>query len=450
MLIILFALWPIRAQATSPLQEARELIKTQYVENVPDWVLSKSTIREMVRYLDQYSSYMTAEEYKEFVRAIDQQYVGIGITIEEDIDGVKILGVLKDGLAEKAGLTAGDVITSIDGRSVKDHSTQYAITLLSGKVGTSVNLTYLDEESQEEKTVEVHRAMIQLPSIEYSMLGGNIGYIRLYSFSENAASEINQAMAKLAGAKGWIVDLRDNGGGYITSAQEVTGLFPSVTKAFQLHYKGQVVENYSSISQKNKFKGRTHLLINNYSASASEMVAAAVKEQKGAVLYGQKTYGKGSMQSLYALSDQSVIKLTTAYIYSPNGKAIQEVGVTPNNRTSIGNELVVSHKDQLKAQYRMYRKLPTLTQEAGARALTLSTSEKMDWTGISSKDVQLIQLGGKEIPINITAVGKQVLKLTPKEKLQAETSYVLLIHSNWKGKDGRNMLLGSWVDIRVK
>lgn len=441
---------PITAQATSPLQEARELIKTQYVEDVPDWVLSKSTIREMVRYLDQYSTYMTAEEYKEFVQAIDQQHIGIGITIEEDVDGIKILGIAKNGPAEEAGLTVGDVLTSIDDKSVKGHSTQFAIIHLSGKVGTSVNLTYVDEETKEEKTVEVQRGIIQLPSIESSMLGGNIGYIRLYSFSENAASEINQAITNLAGAKGWIIDLRDNGGGYISSAQEVVGLFPSVKKAFQLHDKGQVVENYPSIIQKNRFRGKTHLLINNYSASASEMVAAAVKEQKGAVLYGQKTYGKGSMQSLYALSDQSVIKLTTAYIYSPNGKAIHEVGVTPNNRTSIGNELVVSHKDQLKAQYRLYKKLPSLTQEAGARALTLSTSEQMDWTGISSKDVQLIQLGGKEIPINITVLGKQVLKLTPKEKLQSETSYVLLIHPKWKGKNGRGMLLGSWVDIRVK
>lgn len=449
-LIVLSAMWPVTAQAATPLEEARELIKNQYVVDVPNWVLAKPTIKEIVRYLDPYSSYLTAEEFDEFLQAIDQQLVGIGVTMEEDATGIKILATTKDGPADKAGLTPGDVITHIDGISVKDKSTQHAITLLSGKVGTSVTITYIDVETGGEKIVAAQRGIIQLPSVEYSMLGGNIAYIRLYSFSEHAASEINQAIGNLPNAKGWILDLRDNGGGYISSAQEVAGFFPSVKKAFQLRYKNNVIENYQSISQKNIYHLRTHLLINNYSASASEMVAAAVKDQKGAVLYGQKTYGKGSMQSLYALSDQSVLKLTTAHFYSPNGKAIHEVGVTPNIRTSIGNELVASHKDQLKAQFRLYKKLPSLTQAPSTRAFTLKASTQMDWTGISSKDVQLIQLGGKEVVLDVNVIGERTLKLTPKEQLQPQGNYVLLIHPNWKGKNGRKMLLGSWVDITVK
>jgi carboxyl-terminal processing protease len=321
---------------------------------------------------------------------------------------------------------------------------------ISGEENTSVKLTIFREKTGETLEKTIARELIVLPNVEYEMLAGNIGYVRLYSFSQDAAEEILPAIQALKGAKGWIFDLRDNGGGFITSAQDVSGLFPNVTKAFQLRDNTQVPEVYDATVQPSKFTSPTHLLINGYSASASEMVSASVKEQKGATLYGQTTYGKGSMQSLFPLSDNSVLKLTTAKFFSPKGTAINEIGVSPNVKTAEGEELFISHRDHLVAQLPKYRKLPTLQNVPVTKTFTVKMTAKMNWTGLKASDVQLIQLGGQEAAVDVKVMDDKTIKVTPKQNLESKGKYMLIIHPKWTSKMSKKVTNGIYLELTVK
>lgn len=436
--------------ASEPINEVRDLIREYYVEDVPASILAKPTIKEITKHLDQYTVYMTAEEFEAYSNAIDQQLVGIGVVLEEDELGVEILSVIENGPAAKSGIEAGDIIMQVNGKSIAGQSVQQAISVISGKQNTSVTLTLYRPASKQSITKTLNREIIQLPNVEYEMLGGNIGFVRLNSFSLNAAKDVASAIKKLNGAEGWIFDLRNNGGGYVSAAQEVAGLFPNVTRAFQLRYKSGVPEVYAVINQDVKFKTPTHILVNSYSASASEMVAAAVKEQKGATLYGQTTYGKGTMQSLLTLSDNSMLKLTTARFYSPKGAAVNEVGVAPNVVTEDGEELINSHKDQLINKFASYSKLPTLKDVPVTKVFNVKMNMDMNWTGVSAKDVQLIQLGGDEVPVEVAVVDNTNLKVTPKEKLQSRAHYLLVVHPNWKSKSAKSMAKGIYLEVTVK
>ena len=217
--------------------------------------------------------------------------------------------------------------------SLKGKSVQAAVPLISGKENTTVSLTIKREKTEQPIKMTIRRAEIHLPTVESEMLGGNIGYIRLNSFATDSGKEMEKAIRSLAGAKGFIVDIRNNGGGYITAAQEIAGFFPGVEQAFQLREKNKKPQIYPSVNQQQKVNGPVSLLVNEYSASASEMLAVNLKEQKAATLYGEKTYGKGTMQSMYAFNDGSVLKMTTARFYSPKGVAVDKVGVSPDVKT---------------------------------------------------------------------------------------------------------------------
>ncbi|MFE8701786.1 S41 family peptidase [Cytobacillus sp. FJAT-54145] len=437
------------ASAAEPIEEVRDLVKNYYVEEVPEWVLEKPTINQLVDYLDQYSVYMSAEEFEEFANAIDQQLVGIGVVLEEETKGIKIISVIPGGPAEKAGIQAGDIITQVDGTSLVGQSVQHAITLISGKENTSVTITFLKPSGQQVSTT-ITRQIIQLPNVEYEMLGGQIGYVRLNSFAQDSAKDIKNAIQQLQGAKGWIFDLRDNGGGYVSVAQEVAGFFPKVTKAFQLRDKTNKPSIYSAINQPVKFTDPTHILINDYSASASEMVAASVKEQKGATLYGQTSYGKGSMQSLFTLSDDSVLKLTTAKFFSPKGSPVHEVGVVPNITTPIGEELTKSHWDQLIHGLVGYKQLTTLNNVPVTKTFTIKMNMKMNWSGVGPQDVQLTHLGGKDVPVDVTVSGDRSIKVIPKQKLESKGKYILIVNPKWKSHNSKQMRQGIYLEVTVK
>ena len=211
------------------------------------------------------------------------------------------------------------------------------------------------------------------------MLGGNIAYIRLNSFAMESSREMNKAIQSLSGADGWIVDLRNNGGGYITAAQDIAGFFPNTVNAFQLREKNSKPMTYPSTIQPRKFNGPTHVLINEYSASASEMVSATVKEQKSATLYGQTSYGKGTMQAMYGFDDGSVLKMTTARFYSPGGQSVDKVGVKPDVITKKEAELEVSHHDQLLKKLKGYKQLPELVNVPVSKKFTVEMNTTMNW-----------------------------------------------------------------------
>ncbi|MFC5588882.1 S41 family peptidase [Sporosarcina soli] len=448
LLTVLF--FQVSSASAQPIDDIRELVRDYYVDDIPESVLSKGSITDITNHLDPYSVYMTAKEYEQFINSIEQRIVGIGVVLEEDGKGVKVTSVIPKGPADQAGIQAGDIITKIDGKSVVGKAVQTAVSLITGEENTMVTLTIERPASREVLTKQMKRQAISLPNVEFAMLGGDIGYIRLNSFSTESAKEVNDAMNSLAGADGWILDLRDNGGGFITAAQEITGFFPKAKNAFQLREKNEAPVVYKSESYLNQFQKPVHLLVNAYSASASEMVAAAVKEQQAATLYGQTSYGKGTMQSMFSFTDGSVLKLTTARFYSPGGESIDKTGVKPNIVTKIGEELEQSHRSHLLAKLKNYKQHPSLVNVPVTKTFTVEMNTSMDWKDIDASAVQLIELGGVEQPVTIDVKNDQTITVIPKQPLLSGNKYMLLIHPLWKGKNQHAMKQGIYLDVSVK
>lgn len=448
LLSVLF--FQVSSVSAQPVDDIRELVRDYYVDELPESVLSKGSIKDITSHLDPYSVYMTAKEYDEFINSIEQRIVGIGVVLEEDVKGIKVTSVIPDGPADRAGVQPGDIIIKVDGKSVVGKAVQTAVTLITGDENTTVTVTIEREGSREALTKQIKRQAISLPNVEFGMLGGDIGYIRLNSFSTESAKEVNDAIISLAGAKGWILDLRDNGGGFITAAQEVTGFFPTAKNAFQLREKNEAPVVYKAESYLNQFQAPVHLLVNAYSASASEMVAAAVKEQKAATLYGQTSYGKGTMQSMFSFTDGSVLKLTTARFYSPGGQSIDKTGVKPDFVTKVGEELEQSHRGHLLSKLKGYKQHPSLAKVPVTKTFTVEMNTPMDWNNIDQATVQLIELGGGEQPVTIDVKDDRTITVIPKQSLLSGKKYMLVIHPHWKGKNQHAMKQGIYLDVTVK
>lgn len=434
--------------STSTLDEVRQYIRDYYVDTVSEDVLNGSTPQEIVQHLDKYSTYMTAQEYQQFLDSINMEFVGIGITFDIDEAGIKVTSVLKGGPAERTGLRAGDIITEVDGQSLAGKTSEQAVTLITGQEGTTVHIKVLRPSTNETFTLDVAREKINWPNVEFSRLAGNIGYIRLYSFDSGSVNDIEQAIRSLSGVKGWIFDLRDNPGGYVDAAQQILGFFPNVKTAFQLRDRSNVPEVYDAIAQAVKMNGPIDVLVNASSASASEMVAASVKDQKAAVLYGQRTFGKGSMQQIFELSDGSVLKLTIARFFSPNGTTIHEVGVKPNVWTAVNKELYAAHRDLLLKQLSAYQSLGKLRNVPADKVFTMKFSRKLI-SDTSKLGIKLYELGGQEVPVTVQVSKGTQLVIKPNSSLKKGTSYLLVIPPTVKSKDGALMKKGAYVEFSV-
>ncbi|QTD41073.1 S41 family peptidase [Sporosarcina sp. Te-1] len=447
---ILFYLPFASLASAEPIEEIRQLIRDDYVDPVPESVLMKKTGKEITDALDPHSVYLSKKEYEGFINAIDQRIVGIGVVLEESEKGVKIISVIPNSPAEQAGILQGDMITAVNGTSIAGMAVQSAIALIGGDEGTVVTLTIQRPDVSKAMKIEVKRKEIHLPVVESTILGGHVGYIRLNSFSDEAAAEMNQAIRSMKEAESWIVDLRDNGGGYITAAQDVAGFFPNVSYAFQLREKNKQPLLYEAHRQKNVFDGQVALLLNEFSASASEMVAATVKEKGAATLYGQRSYGKGTMQAMYPFTDGSVLKLTTARFYSPGGQAVDQVGVLPDQETEIGEELLLAHRDLVLSSLQGYSDMRPMVNVPKTKTFTIEMNTPMNWKTLSPSAVQLIELGGEEVPVTVHEKNDTTLEVAPSRTLLAGGSYLLIVHPKVASKAGKPMKKGIYVDIEVK
>lgn len=438
--------------ATEPLDEIRQLVHKHYVDEVPESILSKKTSSEIMKSLDVHSVYMSKAEYAAFMNGIEQRIVGIGVVLEEDLNGVRVLSVIKDGPASTAGIVAGDLLTHADGVSLKGKSVQAAIPLISGDENTEVVLSIdrMQEGQVVKLTKKIRRAEIHLPTVEYEMLGGNIGYIRLNSFAGDSSKELAQAISKLGKADSYIFDIRNNGGGYITAAQEVAGFFPDVKEAFQLREKNKEPSIYPTVNQKAKIEGPVSLLVNEFSASASEMLAVNLKEAGAATVYGQNTYGKGTMQTMYAFSDGSVLKLTTARFYSPKGIAVNGVGISPDVVTNVGEELTTAHFDHLMLKVKGYMHLSSLENVNPTKTFTVQMTKDMDWSAIDHSVIELVELGGRKVPVDVVVKNSKTVELIPQKPLASGSSYMLVIHPGWVDAKGRQVKTGIYLNVTVK
>ena len=311
-------------------------IKDQYVDEVDDTTLFNYAIEGMVSNLDPYSDYLTKDYFSELKIGTTGRFGGIGIEITMEDGFVKIIAPIDDTPAQRAGLKAGDLVIEVQDVSLKDKSINDAVKLMRGEPGTKVKVKILREKENEPLDFELTRQIIVSKGIKTQIFNGEIGYIRLSSFQSNSTRNVRDAIYKLRKDTGkmmsaLILDLRNNPGGVLGSAVGISDLFLESGKI--VYTKGRTNSSdleYFANSEDILEGLPLYVLINGGSASASEIVAGALQDHQRAIIYGEKSFGKASVQSIQEMIDGSALKLTTAKYYTPNDRHIHGNGITPD------------------------------------------------------------------------------------------------------------------------
>lgn len=317
-------------------------IKQFYVHNKKDKELFDGAIKGMLKALDPHSTYLDEETFKEFMAQSRGDFVGVGIEISTEKDTVKVIAPLDGSPAQKAGIKAGDYIIAVDGTPVVDMPINEIVRMIRGKIGTKVTLTVINKKDKKPRELTMTRAKIDMRSVKSELLEDHFGYLRISSFQEKTAKKALKAVKKMnreAGGhlQGLIIDLRNNPGGLLDSAVDIVDMFLDKSKLGKnkkiVYTEGRFNESKSQYYAKkgDLLKGKPIIvLINQGSASGSEIVAGALQDHKRAVVLGETSFGKGSVQTLLPLDDKTAIKLTTALYYTPKGRSIQAEGIKPD------------------------------------------------------------------------------------------------------------------------
>ena len=314
--------------------EVLEKINKEYVDEINQSDSMDSAINGLLQSLDPYSGYMSPEIFNEMQTETSGEFGGLGIEVTMESGVVKVISPIDDTPASKAGIKAGDYIVKINDTQVQGKSLSEAVELMRGPVGSAIELTIRRRGEKKALTFNVTREIIQIKSVKAELLEKNIGYIRLTSFNENSAGQIKKAINKFEknkNLKSYILDLRNNPGGLLSQAIKISDFFLDNGEIVSTKSRQQS-ENRKWFAKKGDLtKGKTILVLINYgSASASEIVAGALKDHKRAIVIGENSYGKGSVQSIIPLKNKGAIRLTVAKYYLPSGKSISEVGVSPD------------------------------------------------------------------------------------------------------------------------
>ena len=314
--------------------EVLEKINKEYVDEINQSDSMDSAINGLLQSLDPYSGYMSPEIFNEMQTETSGEFGGLGIEVTMESGVVKVISPIDDTPASRAGIKAGDYIVKINDTQVQGKSLSEAVELMRGPVGSAIELTIRRRGEKKALTFNVTREIIQIKSVKAELLEKNIGYIRLTSFNENSAGQIKKAINKFEKNKNlnsYILDLRNNPGGLLSQAIKISDFFLDNGEIVSTKSRQQS-ENRKWFAKKGDLtKGKTILVLINYgSASASEIVAGALKDHKRAILIGENSYGKGSVQSIIPLKNKGAIRLTVAKYYLPSGKSISEVGVSPD------------------------------------------------------------------------------------------------------------------------
>jgi carboxyl-terminal processing protease len=335
--------------------EVLNLIKKNYVDETKTKDLVAGAVKGMINSLDPHSGYLSPDAFKELKVETKGEFGGIGIQIGLKDSLLTVIAPIEDTPAYKAGIKAGDKIIKIAGESTKDMGLNDAVTKMRGPKGTSIVITIFREGWKQTKDFTIVRDVIKIKSVKAKMLPDNIGYIKLTQFQESTSSDLAAALEKLKkeGMASLILDLRNDPGGLLNSAVEVSEQFLPKGKLV-VYIKGRNGEKTEYLTENNKPYTEMPMvvLVNQGSASASEIVAGALKDWGRAVIVGVQTFGKGSVQSLIPLSDGSGLRLTTAKYYTPKGTSIQGIGITPDIVVKLeaknGKELTVIREKDLE------------------------------------------------------------------------------------------------------
>ena len=314
--------------------EVLEKINKEYVDEINQSESMDSAINGLLQSLDPYSAYMSPEIFNEMQTETSGKFGGLGIEVSMESGVVKVISPIDDTPASKAGIKAGDYIVKINEIQVQGKSLSEAVDLMRGPVGSAIELTIRRRGERKALTFKIVREIIQIQSVKADLLEKNIGYIRFCLFNENSDTQIEKQIKELEknkNLKGYILDLRNNPGGLLSQAIRISDFFLD---------NGEIVSTKSRKASENRkwfakkgdlTNGKLLIVLINYgSASASEIVAGALKDHKRAILLGENSFGKGSVQSIIPLKNDGAIRLTIAKYYLPSGKSISEVGVSPD------------------------------------------------------------------------------------------------------------------------
>ena len=314
--------------------EVLEKIKNDYVEDINQADVMDAAINGVLQSLDPYSSYMNPEMFENMETETRGAFGGLGIEVGMEAGVVKVISPIDGTPASKAGIKAGDYIVEIDGIQVQGKTLMEAVALMRGPVGKPIELTIRRKGLRKSIVKKIVREIIQIESVSTKIIENNIGYLRLTSFNENSSDQLKSKIDKMKKKnkiKGFILDLRNNPGGLLSQAIKISDIF--LNDGEIVSTKGRRKrENRKWFAKKgDRIDGKPLIVLINYgSASASEIVAGALQDHKRAILLGENSYGKGSVQSIIPLKNRGAIRLTISQYYLPSGKSISEIGVTPD------------------------------------------------------------------------------------------------------------------------
>jgi len=325
-----------------PLEELRAFseifgrIKNNYVEPVEDKELLQNAIRGMLSGLDPHSTYLDLDDFKQLREGTSGEFGGLGIEVTMEDGFVRVVSPIDDTPAAEAGLQAGDLIIRLGDKPVKGMDLRDAVDIMRGKPGTDLDLTIIREGEDKPLQVTLTRAIIKVQSVKSRMLEPGYGYVRISTFQQRTGESLNDAIEQLkkdndGTLNGLVLDLRNNPGGLLNAAVDVSDSF--ITKGMIVYTDGRIPDSKQEFTAKPRdiLKGAPLVvLVNGGSASASEIVAGALQDHHRAVILGTKTFGKGSVQTVMPLTDNTAVKMTTARYFTPSGRSIQAEGIVPD------------------------------------------------------------------------------------------------------------------------
>ncbi|MCU5784420.1 carboxyl-terminal protease [Alcanivorax balearicus MACL04] len=321
--------------------EVLERVRGAYIEEVDEKELLNAAIRGMLYELDPHSAYLTPDQFEDLQTTTTGEFGGLGLEVTMEDGFVKVVTPIDDSPAARAGIRAGDLILKIDDTFVKGLSLEEAVEKMRGERGSKVSLSVLSEGEEQPRTVVLERDRIKVQSVRQDTLEPGYGYIRISQFQNNTGMETGKALEKLQGEgklKGLILDLRNNPGGVLDGAVQVADLFLNNGLIVYTQGRDEASRNDYRAHAGDRLQGLPLVvLVNGGSASASEIVAGALQDQGRAVIVGNRTFGKGSVQTVLPISGDSALKLTTARYYTPEGRSIQAEGIVPDIKVEVAS-----------------------------------------------------------------------------------------------------------------
>ena len=321
--------------------EVLDKINKEYVEEVNHGEAMDAAINGVLQSLDPYSAYMSPDTFKEMETETSGKFGGLGIEVGMEFGVVKVITPMDDSPAEREGVKAGDYIVKVDGVQVQGKTLSEAVELMRGPVGSKIEIIVRRKGVKKALTFEIIREIIVVESVKSKIIDDNVGYIRLTAFNENSSRQVKDKIKKFKKKKinKYVLDLRNNPGGLLSQAVKISNFFLD---------NGEIVSTKSRKAYENKkyfakkgdiINGKTLVVLINYgSASASEIVAGALKDHKRAILIGENSYGKGSVQSIIPLKNEGAIRLTISKYYLPSGESISGTGITPDIEVSESSD----------------------------------------------------------------------------------------------------------------